>query len=407
MEEHNYLSEYQHGFISKRSCTTNLLATIDAWTLALDKGSSIDAIYLDFSKAFDSVPHLRLIEKLKGYGICGNLLKWITDFLIGRKQRVCVNGCFSEWIPVTSGVPQGSCLGPILFVLFINDMPEVIQSICQMYADDSKLFSEVDDETSKRKLQDDLENVIDWAEKWQMKFNADKCHIVHLGSNNPNFPYYMRNEERTEMIALTKSTVEKDLGVQVDDELTFSKHIECQVNKANRLVGLIRRSFTYLDKEMMRQLFTALVRPHIEFANIIWAPRFKKDIKLIEKVQKRATKCIPGMKDMKYEERLKTMNLPSLSYRRKRGDLIEAYKLTHGYYSVNSNLLKLDKSNRTRGHKYKIEKQYCKKAIRQNFFAVRVENQWNNLPANVAEAPSINTFKERLDKYFEVEMFQE
>ena len=312
-----------------------------------------------------------------------------------------------DWAPVTSGVPQGSCLGPILFVIFINDMPDVVHSICQMYADDSKLFSEVNDDSSKRKLQADLENIMEWAEKWQMRFNADKCHVVHLGSNNPNFSYYMRNEDGTEDIELTTSTVEKDLGVQVDDKLTFSKHIECQVNKANRLVGLIRRSFSYMDKETMRQLFTALVRPHLEFANVIWAPRLKKDIKLIEKVQRRATKYIPGLKGLKYEERLKEMNLPSLSYRRKRGDLIEAYKLTHGHYAINKNLLKLDKTSRTRGHMYKIEKQYCKLSVRQNFFAVRVENQWNDLPASVVEAPSINAFKERLDKYLENEMFIE
>lgn len=405
MEANNYLSSYQHGFISKRSCTTNLLATMDAWTEALDRGSAVDAVYLDFSKAFDSVPHLRLLEKLKGYGFKGKILAWIADFLIGRRQRVCVNACYSDWEIVTSGVPQGSVLGPILFVIFINDLPETVQSLCQMYADDSKVYSEVENETMKEKLQADLDNLMVWANKWQMRFNADKCHVVHLGQRNCNFSYYMGKQDTNERVELTASLVEKDLGVQVDSELTFSKHIECQVNKANKLVGLIRRSFSYIDKESMRQLFTALVRPHLEFANVIWSPRFQKDIKLIEKVQRRATKVVPGLKNMKYEQRLRAMNLPSLKYRRKRGDLIEAYKLTHGLYSVNQGLLKLDENKRTRGHAYKVVKESCNSSIRQRFFSSRVVNDWNGLPASIAEASSMDSFKARLDKHFENEMF--
>ena len=131
------------------------------------------------------------------------------------------------------------------------------------------------------------------------------------------------------------------------------------------------------------------------------------DVTLVEKVQRRATKCVPGLKELNYEERLKSMNLPSLSYRRKRGDLIEAYKLTHGYYSTNKNLLILDKTNRTRGHSYKVEKQRCNTSMRQHFFANRVVNQWNSLPASVVEAPSLNSFKTRLDKHFINEMFRE
>ena len=292
LEDNELLSPFQHGFIAHRSCSTNLLATLDAWTEMLDAGSPVDAIYLDFSKAFDSVPHLRLLEKLKAYGICEKLLCWVEDFLTGRRQRVCVNGSYSAWSPVVSGVPQGSCLGPVLFVIFINDLPEVVETFCQMYADDTKLFSNSDNEEFRMKIQKDLDNLIQWADRWQLRFNAEKCHTLHLGYGNQYHQYCMKKQNSDEKVKLNPSVVEKDLGVLVDKDLKFTQHIESQVKKANRLLGLIRRSFTFMDKECMKQLFTSLVRPHLEFGNVAWAPYLEKHIKAIENVQHRATKIL-------------------------------------------------------------------------------------------------------------------
>ena len=314
LQRENFLSNLQHGFISKRSCVTNLLSTLDDWTELLDSGSPVDVIYLDFSKAFDSVPHLRLLEKLKIYGICDDLLKWIGDFLIGRRQRVNVNGSYSEWSPVTSGVPQGSVLGPVLFVAFINDLPDVVESLCKLYADDTKLYSNVENIELREQIQKDLDCLVDWADKWQLRFNADKCHVLHLGFNNCHHPYFMRKHDSTDKVELSTTDVEKDLGVQVDKDLSFANHIQCQANKGNKLVGLIRRTFTHLDKETMKLLFVAMVRPHLEFANVAWSPQLNKDIDIIEAVQRRATKIIPGMTNMTYTERLKLMKLPSLKY---------------------------------------------------------------------------------------------
>ena len=400
LEENDFLSNYQHGFISKRSCTTNLLATLDTWTEFLDEGSAVDVIYLDFSKAFDSVPHLRLLEKLRAYGICDNLIEWIKDFLVGRRQRVGVNGSFSSWSDVTSGVPQGSCLGPVLFVVFINDLPEVVASLCQMYADDTKIFSKVENQIMQQQIQKDLDNLINWADKWQLKFNADKCHILHLGYNNNNYPYFMRGHNTDIRTELAATEIEKDLGIQVDDKLSFSYHIECQVNKANRILGMIRRSFTFLNQDIMKQLYVSMVRPLLEFSNVAWSPRYIKDQNLLEKVQKRATKMIPSLKKLSYEERLKTMDLPSLSYRRRRGDLIEAYKYTHGCYNVNENLLKRETDSKTRGHSYKLSKRSFNLNVRKNFFSIRIINDWNKLPQHIVEAKTMNSFKSRLDHHF-------
>ena len=405
LEDNHFLSPLQHGFISHRSCTTNLLATLDEWTRILDSGSPLDAIYLDFSKAFDSVPHLRLLEKLKSYGVTDNLLLWISDFLIGRRQRVKINGAFSEWADVISGVPQGSCLGPVLFIVYINDLPDMIHSLCQLYADDTKVYNKTDNDSMREQLQTDLDNLCLWAEEWQLKFNAEKCHVLHLGHKNQNFQYYMKKQNSNSRVELSASEYEKDLGVYVDHDLNFSKHIQTQVNKANRLLGLIRRSFTYLDKETMKLLFTSIVRPHLEFGNVAWSPVLKKHVQLIEQVQHRATKIIPGLKGLDYEERLRILDLPSLAHRRKRGDLIEAYKFTHGLYNVNCSMLEIDQSSRTRGHPYKLVKKSCNSNLRLNFFSMRVTNVWNSLPPEVVKAPSVNSFKARLDQHLHQEKF--
>jgi hypothetical protein len=396
------LSDCQHGFIAGRSCTTNLLATLDDWTRILDEGEAVDAVYLDFAKAFDSVPHERLLRKIQALGIQGNALQWIRDFLVGRCQRVSVNGAVSDWAAVRSGVPQGSVLGPVLFVAFINDLPGVVSSLCSMYADDTKVYGAA---KNASELQVDLDRLVDWADTWQMRFNADKCNVLHLGKNNKKQNYDMRKHGSSDRVTLGKSSLERDLGVYVDNDLKFSQHIETQVNKANKLLGLIRRSYEYLDGESMKMLFVALVRPHLEFGNVVWSPRLEKDKHLVESVQRRATKIIPGMKDQTYEERLKHMKLPSLSYRRLRGDLIEVYKYTHGIYKVSNSLLEYEARTNTRGHAYKLKKLRCNSTLRQHFFSFRVTNSWNSLPTAVVEAPSLNSFKNRLDSVLGKHMY--
>ncbi|KAK7106602.1 hypothetical protein V1264_017836 [Littorina saxatilis] len=202
--------------------------------------------------------------------------------------------------------------------------------------------------------------------------------------------------DSVDRVDLESSSAEKDLGVNVDTELKFSKHVETQVNKANIILGLIRRSYEHLDAETLRLLFVALVRPHLEFANVVWSPRLEKDKNLIESVLRRATKCIPGVKTLSYEERLRVLKVPSMCYRRIRGDMIEAYKFVHGYYDC-KNPLELNSLCNTRGHQFKLKKKQCRTALRQSFFTNRIIDTWNSLDKNVVEAPTMNSFKNRLD----------
>ena len=195
LEENNLLFDSQHGFRRNRSCLTNLLEFMQGIANSLDKGNPTDVIYLDFQKAFDKVPHRRLLYKLKDIGIEGRLLAWIEDWLSNRRQRVVLNGRCSRWEEVTSGVPQGSVLGPILFIIFINDLDERILNKLLKFADDTKLIGEVNCMEKRNELQQDLDKLIDWSILWQMSFNIEKCKVMHFGHGNKEYKYLMNGKE--------------------------------------------------------------------------------------------------------------------------------------------------------------------------------------------------------------------
>ena len=362
------LSDKQFGFCKGRSCVTQLLCTIHSWMKSLDNKKAVDAIYLDFSKAFDTVPHKRLIHKLKMYGIQGNVLNWITDFLSNRSQFVTVNGSSSEPAPVSSGVPQGSVLGPILFIYYINDMPDVTEEELKIFADDTKGSNEIENDVDVLNLQKCIDNLTEWSKLWLLKFNGPKCGVLHMGKNNEKHDYFITLNGITHK--LNKTILEKDLGVFLDPDLNFSQHITTKVNKAKSMCGLLIRTITYKIKDIMIPLYKSLIRPIIEYANPVWCPYTRNYIDLIEDIQHYFTRCIIGMKDMDYESRLRKLKLPSLEYRRVRGDLIEVYKICHHIYDpvTTSPLLTFAHSN-TRAHNYKLNKPRVNTKQFQHFFS--------------------------------------
>ena len=400
IEHINYNSLFdsrQHGFISGRSCFPNLLQTMDAWTKLIEDGEDLDAVYLDFSKAFDTVPHERLLHKLSVYGIQDPLLSWIRSFVSGRKQRVVVGGEASDWSDVISGVPQGSVFGPTLFLLYINDMPSTANTSISLFADDTKLYCPCKDHDL---LQADLDMLCNWSSKWQLLFNTDKCKVVHIGRTNQQLSYTMLDNQN-ERHRLMSSVIEKDLGIFVDNKLSFDQHIQSIVKKANSLVGLIRRSFTYLDERAFCTIFKAIVRPLLEYCNSIWYPSLAYHIDEIEHVQRRATKLVPSLSLLPYHERLTRLKLPSLQYRRLRGDMIETYKLITKKYSINPSTFFIFAEGPTRGHPYKIAKPRSQTSIRHHFFTNRIINSWNGLTNEIVSSTSVNVFKNRLDKFWE------
>ncbi|CAH1239847.1 Hypp5893 [Branchiostoma lanceolatum] len=231
---------------------TQLLVVLEEWTQLLEKGEAIDAIYLDFRKAFDAVPHQRLLCKLGSYGVKGDLYNWVKDFLASRKQRVVLNGTSSSWTPVRSGIPQGSVLGPVLFVVYINDLPEAVSSTVRIFADDSKLYQGVKDNEGRVNLQKDLEALRDWSASWQLPFNVGKCKVLHMGNNNNRQIYTLGDQ------VLEETTAEKDLGVTVDNHLKFHTHTAQAKNKGNQMLGLIKKSFANLDEQTLPILFKTM-----------------------------------------------------------------------------------------------------------------------------------------------------
>ena len=392
------LSEHQFGFCKGRSCVTQLLVTINEWMDKLDNNKPVDAAYLDFRKAFDTVPHKRLISKLRGYGVEGRLLDWIQDFLSDRSQYVSVNGHCSESVPVTSGVPQGSVLGPTLFIYFINDLPLVTNLPMNIFADDTKAFNKAESREDQLKMQEAIDAMVQWTKIWLLEFNKLKCKVLHTGKSNPKYEYSIGTG--TDKLILEETINEKDLGVYIDPLLTFDNHISETIKKSTNMSYLISRTITHKYADIMIPLFKALVRPTLEYANVVWFPSKRKDINTLEDVQRRFTKRIVGMNELSYEDRLKKLNLPSLEYRRIRGDMIETFKITHNIYDtrVSSNLLKLNKSS-TRSHGFKLEKARVNTRQYQNFFSNRVVNLWNNLPSDIVNADNINAFKNKLDSH--------
>ncbi len=238
-----------------------------------------------------------------------------------------------------------------------------------------------------------------WTNESLLKFHPQKCKQMRISTkNNPleAFTYTMGPEHT--ILQLTDS--EKDIGVTIDSRLSFEKHINEKINKANSTLGIIRRTFEYLDQQTFMYLYRSMARPHLEYANQIWAPQLKKHINAIENVQRRATKLVPNLKNLTYPERLRHLNLPTLAFRRIRGDIIETYKILTGKNDPEvCDFLQLDTQNtQTRGHNLKLQRTRPRLHLRKQSFSIRTADIWNKLPENVITAPSINSFKARLDK---------
>ena len=392
--KHKLLNSSQHGFLKARSCLTNMLCFLEEITKWIDVGSPVDIIYLDFQKAFDKVPHQRLLLKLKAHGIGDSITDWIEQWLTDRRQRVVVDGEVSNWKSVLSGVPQGSVLGPILFLIYINDLDDSITSNVLKFADDTKLFRKVNTDGDKQHLQNDLDRLVKWSEKWQMLFNFGKCKCLHTGHRNLNVNYRMGDT------VLGTTVKEKDLGVTISADMKVSEQCGIAASKGNQILGLIRRNITYKGKKLIIPLYKAIVRPHLEYCIQAWRPYRKKDIDTLERIQRRATKMIPELRDLSYEERLKECGLTTLETRRLRGDQIEVFKILNGYENIDRNMFfSLKKDSRTRGHEVKLVKDQCRLDIRKHSFSQRTINEWNKLSTDCVTASSVNMFKNKVDTY--------
>lgn len=392
LDRHRLIRNSQHGFRRGRSTVTNLLEFYHSMFETLDQTGAVDVLYLDFRKAFDKVPHKRLMLKVRALGVVGDASDWVENWLLDRRQRVVVNGVASGWSAVTSGVPQGSVLGPLLFLIYINDLDSDLSSRVSKFADDTKLGVNAADPALVVSLQRDLVLVGDWSDKWLMPFNTDKCHVLHVGFRNPKEDYVLQGAP------VTSVPQEEDLGVIITEDFRFSAQCLAAEKKAQKILGYVKRVFRHRNRTTVLTLFNSMVRPILEYAVQFWSPTLQTDIRRLERVQERATKLVPSIRLKGYERRLQDLGLFTLEQRRLRGQLIETFKILRGFSDVDAdNLFRLNE-NPTRNHGFKVVPPRFNSVRFRDFPTVRICNVWNSLPERVVNAPSVESFKRRIDR---------
>ena len=390
---HNLITKHQHGFIKQHSTTTNLLESLHDWSVSLSNHRSTDVAYIDFQRAFDSISHPKLIHKLSSYGISGNLLCWIMAFLTNRKQMVRINSTFSSICDVISGVPQGSVLGPLLFIIFINDIIDNLDqsTTAKLFADDIKLYSELS--FPHNNLQTQLDKIYTWSSIWQLNISHSKCNILHVGTKSNHTVYHISTHP------INPVDYVKDLGVIVEPDLKFNRHINDIVCRANQRSSLILRCFLSKSPSIMTRAFKTYVRPILEYASSSWSPSAVGLIIHLESVQRSFTKRLPGLNHLSYVERLSALNLQSLEHRRLITDLIILYKIIHKQICLNfSDFFTFSPCTKTRGHPYRIAVPLAKNNVLKNSFSCRIVPIWNALPDPIVLAPSAYAFKKMLFK---------
>ena len=400
LERNDILYENQYGFTSRKSCEIQLLASMNEWTKSVEASIPVDIVYLDYSKAFDTVVTSKLVYKLEQLGIRGNFLQWIESYLSHRLQFVKLNDARSVLTEVKSGVPQGSILGPILFNLFINDLPTAVRhNNIYLYADDAKLFGPVSTLQEKSNFQEDLNNIYKWSELNQLALAPHKCNILHLlGKKNPHYVFSINN------IPLTVVDTINDLGVVIDSDLSMNPHLEQVISKCNRTIGIIKRCFRNKPIPIILKLYKAHVLPVALYCSSLWQPNSLHQWNRFENIQRNFSRwlCLKnGMDNTSYASRLDSLKLQYLSHQKLVNDQIILFKLLRGLVFCPSQLksaisLRI-KLNNTRGHLYQIERVISKNKIRRSFLTNRAAGTWNSLGSQTVTLRNCKHFKNALN----------
>ena len=385
----------QFGFLPGRSTETQLIKCVDDWSKSLNDNVPVDVVYFDISKAFDTLSHDILLKKCDSLGFSPYLLFWLKSYLCDRSQFVCVNNS-SDSLPVrvTSGVPQGSILGPLLFLIYINDLPDVVKfSKIMLFADDAKIFCPIRTKNDHDMLISDCSNVMNWMSDNLLSLSTSKSCVLHLSSHfNPCYPCIVNG------VSIDSVESVFDLGILIDRDLAFNSHISQVVRKCGVRLSVIRKNFHYRDRSFLIQLYKTFVRPLLEYATPVWSPHHLNDINLLESIQRRFTRAI--LPELPYVDRCRELGLMPLEQRRNVSDMILCFKFANNLVDVDSPFTNNARHSGRNRHCKVFDVQGACKDLRRNTFAVRAPKMWNNLSHDIVESRSSKSCRTMLISYF-------
>ena len=379
-----------------------MIQAVHDWARTLNCRSSSHCLFLDFAKAFDSVPHQHLLLRLECLGISGDLLSWLGSYLTSRSQCVVINGHYSEWLPVLSGVPQGSILGPLMFILYIDDLHSLVQSSSlKIYADDVALYAAVSSQQDCVDLQGDLSRIHDWSLRWQLKLSPSKCEALNITNKRSPIPFTYHIGS----VPVTWCNKVKYLGVVITSNLKWNDHCQRIVHKATQSLNRLRRAMYGCTDRAKALAYLALVRPCLEYCNVVWNLHTSKNIDLIESVQRRAARWIKSSFDSTVfrwtkssSECLDELRWPSLEMRRNYMCVVMLYAILKNFTPIKfSDYFQLNDFS-TRSHSLTILPLPSSiNTFRYSFF-VNTVFFWNSIPFDVLSTP-MNHFKRKLKQF--------
>ena len=388
------LSNCQWGFQPGKSTVSALLHVTHDWLQYLEKGVEVGAIFFDIKKAFDSVPHSLLLSKLEAIGLDGGIISWIHNYLADRHQFVVFNGVSSETSLVTSGVPQGSILGPLLFLIYMNDISQVNlspRSKLVLYADDILLYHPISSTDDYCALQTDIDTLSSWTTLNKLSFNPAKCKAMIISRKRsiclPPLPLSV-NGSVLEVVSAFKY-----LGLLISSDLSWSHHVKVVCSKARKMLGLLyRRYYQYSDRRSLLQLYVSLVRPHLDYAAQVWDPHLHCDIRSLESVQKFALRICSKQWETGYQELLDMFSLPSLENRRMYLKLCHLFKIIHGLCYFPPEIIAPNQNHTHSLRSFLLQQPFSRtNSFYYSFFPDSI-HMWNNLPEYVVCAHNVTTF---------------
>ena len=404
---HNVIPPTQYGFVPKSSVVSQLIETIDDWTKALDNGYLVDIVYFDFAKAFDSINHDLLLQKLCNYGLTGNCIKWLSSYLNNRTFRVKINNSLSESAISKCGVPQGSVIAPFLFNVFIADLPTkfVLKTVAiKQFADDLKayiIYKKNDEISAHNDLQKFINHVTTWSSTSLLKLSITKCKILHLGRNNSHNPYTILNQPLNVVVDHIR-----DLGLLVTPDLKWKVHIRNICLTALRRWFNILRVIKSTNYTVLRQIYVSYVRPKLEFPSQVFNTNAVGLSNLLENVQRKITRHIifrhTGKEvTMSYENRLKLLKLDLLKVRRLKLDIIYYHKIMHGEINIkhaNEHVPDMADTNSNSTAKTRLQHRRIKilgsrLQIRHNSYFVRLPKIYSKIPSKWTSINDSSAFK--------------